>query len=121
MVCSSSRFPASNEIERRNALIMRVFKSLTMAFCLGVFILSIPLAVKADEWNKETRLTFNRPVEIPGMVLGPGTYVFKLADTVDRNVVQIYNADETHLYKNVLAIPTYRLEPTDKPVITFEE
>lgn len=100
---------------------MRVFKSLTMAFCLGAFILSIPLAAKADEWNKATRLTFNKPVEIPGMVLGPGTYVFKLADLVDRNVVQIYNADETHLYKDVLAIPSYRSEPTDKTVITFEE
>ena len=100
---------------------MRVSKSLTMVFCLGFLILSVPLAVKAGEWDKETRLTFNRAVEIPGMVLAPGTYVFKLADLVDRNVVQIFNADESHLYKSVLAIPAYRPEPTDKTVITFEE
>ncbi len=57
-------------------------------------------------------MTFNKPVEIPGMVLGPGTYVFKLLDSpADRNVVQIFNADESHLYEDILAVPAYRPEP----------
>ena len=101
---------------------MRIMKPLLMMLCLGVFVFSSPLAAKADEWNKATSLTFNKPVEIPGMVLGPGTYVFKLLDSpADRNVVQIFNADESHLYEDVLAVPAYRPEPTDKTVITFEE
>ncbi len=101
---------------------MRVMKPLLMMLCLGVFVFSSPLAAKADEWNKATSLTFNKPVEIPGMVLGPGTYVFKLLDSpADRNVVQIFNADESHLYEDILALPAYRAEPTDKTVITFEE
>lgn len=97
-------------------------KSFVMMLCLGVFALSVPLAARADGWDKETRMTFNKPVEVPGMVLGPGTYVFKLMDSPsDRDVVQIFNADESHLYENVLAIPAYRLDPTDKTVVTFEE
>jgi hypothetical protein len=101
---------------------MRVFRVALMVFCLGVFVLSVPLVAKADEWNMRTTMTFNQPVEVPGMVLKPGTYVFQLADSPsDRNVVQIFNADQTHLYENLLAIPAYRLEPTDKTVVTFKE
>jgi hypothetical protein len=101
---------------------MQVFKPLLIMLCLGVFVLSVPLIVKADEWNKETIMTFNQPVEVPGMVLKAGTYQFRLMDSPsDRNVVQIFNADGTHLYENVLAISAYRLEPTDKTVVTFEE
>ena len=100
---------------------MRILKLFLMWLSLGVFIVSAPLSARADEWNKATKLTFNRPVEVPGMILGPGTYVFRLADLSDRNVVQIFNADETHLYEDVLAIPAYRENLTDKTVVTFEE
>jgi hypothetical protein len=97
-------------------------KPLLMVLCLGVAVLCASSAAKADDWNKETSMTFNQPVEIPGMVLAPGTYVFKLLDSPsDRSVVQVFNADESHLYKNVLAIPAYRVETTDKPAVTFEE
>jgi hypothetical protein len=100
---------------------MRVMKPLLMMLCLGVFVFSSPLAAKADDWNQATSMTFDKPIEIPGMVLGPGTYVFKLLGLPNNNVVQIFNADESHLYEDVLAIPAYRFEPTDKTVITFEE
>lgn len=100
---------------------MRILKLSLMLLSLGVFIMSAALSARADEWNKATKLTFNRPVEVPGMILGPGTYVFRLADLSDRNVVQIFNADESHLYEDVLAIPAYRQTLTDKTVVTFEE
>src|ERR1041385_8480968 len=101
---------------------MRVFKLLLIMLCLGVLVLSVPLIVKADEWNKETIMTFNQPVEVPGMVLKAGTYQFRLMDSPsERNVVQILNADGTHLYEDVLAISAYRLEPSDKTVVTLEE
>jgi len=35
-------------------------------------------AAKADEWNKETVLTLNEAVEVPGKILLAGTYAFKL-------------------------------------------
>ena len=79
-------------------------------------------AAKADEWNKETVLTFNEPVEIPGQVLPAGTYVFKLFDSQsDRNIVQIFTEDQKHVLATVMAIADYRAEPTDKTVVTFDE
>jgi len=35
--------------------------------------------------------------------------------------VQIFNAEETHLYTTILAIPNYRIQPTGKTVFTFWE
>ncbi len=77
---------------------------------------------QADEWDKLTQITFSAPTEVPGIVLPAGTYTFTLLDTLaDRDVVQVWNADRTKLYTTLLAIPDYRLTPTDKTVVTFEE
>ncbi len=78
----------------------------------------------ADEWNQETTVTFNQPVEIPGHVLLPGSYDFRLADLTDRHVVEVFKEEPNGKERFVaaeMAIPDYRPEPTDKPVITFEE
>jgi len=56
------------------------------------------------------------------MALQAGTYWFTLANSEsDRNVVQIWDADRIHLVTTILAIPDYRLKPTGKTVIHFEE
>lgn len=79
-------------------------------------------AAKADPVYEATKVTFNQAVEIPGMVLTPGTYVIKLLDPyVDRDIVRFYNADESHMYAMVFAVRDYRLDLVDHPVITFEE
>lgn len=47
---------------------------------------------------------------------------FTLTDSEsDRNIVEIWDADRTHLVTTVLAIPDYRLRPTGKTVVHFEE
>ena len=89
--------------------------------CLGALGTALPQA-KADDWNQKTVFTFSGPVEIPGQVLSPGTYVFKLMDSQsDRSIVQVFNKNENHLYGTFLTIPDYRLTPRGKSVITFEE
>ena len=64
-------------------------------------------SAQADAWNKKTILKFNQPVEVPGHVLTPGTYVFQLADSsADRNVVQIFSEDKKgmdHLVTTTMA------------------
>ena len=73
--------------------------------CVGVLGAMLPQA-KADEWNQKTIFTFSGPVEIPGQVLKPGTYVFKLMDSMsDRNIVEVFNKDETHLLRHVPGDP----------------
>lgn len=99
---------------------MRATKILLMTSCLALFL--APLVARADEWDKKTILTFDKPVEIPGRVLPAGQYVFKLADSQsDRHIVQVFNRDENHIYAPVLTIPEYRIKPTDKTVVDFEE
>ena len=101
---------------------MDSWKLTAILVCAGLAGIAFSPALSADEWDKKTIITFNAPVEVPGRVLAPGKYVFKLLDSQsDRNIVQIFNADENQLYATILAIPDYRLQPSDKPVITFEE
>jgi len=96
------------------------FASLILLVALVTF-LAAPCA-RADAWDKETIVTFSNPVEVPGQVLLPGTYVFKLADSQsDRGIVQIFSEDHSRLLATILAIPDYRPTPTEKTVISFEE
>ncbi|HZT33390.1 MAG TPA: hypothetical protein VFA33_26110 [Bryobacteraceae bacterium] len=89
--------------------------------CLGMLGAMLPQA-KASESNQKTIFKFSGPVEIPGQVLSPGTYVFKLADSMtDRDVVQVYDKREDHLYGTFLTVPDYHLKPAGKSVLTFEE
>jgi hypothetical protein len=91
--------------------------------CLSLVALLFSSGVKADGWNKKTVVTVSHPVEIPGgIVLPAGTYVFELVDSLaDRHIVRISNKNRTHVYATILAIPNWRLETTDKTVMTFGE
>ena len=76
---------------------------------------------RADEWTKETKITFSQPVDVAGHVLVAGTYLFKMADANDRHIVQIFSADGKHVIATVMTIPDYRLKATDKTVVRFRE
>ncbi len=104
---------------------MKSFKTLATLFCLlALCALVTPLAM-ADDWNRETVITFSGPVEVPGVgaqILPAGTYVFKIFNSLsDRHIVQIFSQDKTHVFTTILAIPNYRLKTTNKTVITFRE
>jgi len=96
-----------------------------MISCLALVFVAFPTVGKADQWNKKTIVTFSQPVEIPGagaQVLPAGTYVFKLLDSSsNRHIVQVFNERGDHVYATILAIPNYRLQTTDKTVMTFGE
>jgi len=104
---------------------MNRFKVGATILCLALVILAFPPRGIADEHNKATKVTFNAPVEIPGVgaqVLPAGRYLFRLLDSQsDRNIVQIFNERGDHIYATILAIPNYRLRSTDKTVMTFRE
>jgi hypothetical protein len=104
---------------------MNKFRVGAMIFGLALLALAFPPGTKADEWNKKTTVSFNVPVEIPGVgaqILPAGTYVFKLLDSQsDRHIVQIFNERGDHVYATIIAIPNYRLKATNKTVMTFRE
>ena len=92
--------------------------------CLTLAVLfAAPTLTRGDEWNLMTRFSITHPFEVPGMVLQPNTrYVIRLLDSPStRNVVQIYNEDQTKLLTMFQAISAERLEPTDKTLFTFME
>ena len=78
-------------------------------------------AARADQWNRQTLVTFNKPVQVPGRVLPAGTYIFQLADSEgDRRIVQIFTQDRKELLTTVATIPSYHRE-TGNALVTFEE
>lgn len=97
---------------------------LWLVACLALIGLSITTA-SADEWNKEMVLKFSAPVQVPGHVLQPGKYVFRLADSnSNRNIVQIFSVDENgreNFVATVLTVSDFRMATPDKPIINFEE
>jgi hypothetical protein len=107
---------------------MTFFKAAPAVLCTAILAAALSPAAKADDYDKKTTVTFSGPVEIPpvyitGMrVLPAGTYVFRLLNSSsNRHIVQIFNQDQTRIYATILAIPSYRLTPKDKTVITFNE
>jgi hypothetical protein len=97
-------------------------KSFAFVSCLAFIAAAFSPTTRADVWNKKSILTISEPIQVSKIVLDPGTYVIKLADSSsDRHIVQIFNQDETHLITTVLAIPNYRLQPTGKTRFNFWE
>jgi len=84
------------------------------------FAAFLPMA-RADEWNQMTKLSFSQPVEIPGSVLPAGTYWFKLADAQSRNVVEIYNSNQSKIDATLITVPEYRLQSTVHTEVKFAE
>lgn len=105
---------------RRNVSMNRVAIALVVPLiALGV---ALPSRMFADTWDKLTKVTFSGPVEIPGQVLPAGTYWFKLLNSpTRRDIVQIYTEDKKKQLALIMAVPDYKIRPTDKAVITFEE
>jgi len=107
---------------------IKISRIIQPVLCVALLSAALAPAAKADAWNRKTVVTFSGPVEIPGVhlagwgVLPAGTYVFKILDSQsNRHIVQIFNKEETQVYATILAIPNFRLQATDKTVITFRE
>ena len=96
-------------------------KALWIGIALSVFACLPASSARADDWNKETKITFSQPVDIAGHVLVAGTYLFKMADANDRHIVQIFSADGKKVIATVMTIPDYRLKATNQTVIKFRE
>ena len=100
---------------------MRINK---FALLLGFAIASVPfleVAAHADEADQSTKITFSKPVEIPGHVLPAGTYLFKLVDDNDQNLVEILNANGARVVATLQTVSAERQEPTGDTVVTLAE
>jgi hypothetical protein len=100
----------------------KMTRRIAVIFCCAlVCVMTIP-AAKADPWNKRTLVTLAEQLEVPGAVLDPGTYIFQLADSQsNRHIVQIWTGDGTYLITTILAVPAYRMQPSDHTVLNYDE
>jgi hypothetical protein len=73
--------------------------------------------------DSRTEFTFNTPVELPGVTLPPGTYVFRFADrNTGKNVMQVLAKDSTNkTYGMFLTISAQRPKPSDEAELRFME
>jgi len=87
---------------------------------LGLAMLNPVL--KADEYNRKTVISISQPLEVPGVVLPPGTYVMKLFNSSsDRHIVQIMNERQNQQLALTFAVAAERIRPTGKTVLTMYE
>lgn len=91
---------------------------------LAVLLLGIVVVPKAraSEWDQLTRFTFNQPVEVPGQILPAGTYWFQLLESpANRNIVMVYNHDQTQLCATFVTASAWRYDTTYRTEMTFAE
>ena len=83
--------------------------------------LTLNVAAQQPDTRDRTIMTFSSAVELPGMRLEPGTYVFRLADTASRNVIQVLDSQEKEMLGQWLFVSAERPEVTGDTVVTFRE
>jgi len=79
------------------------------------------VAAQQPDTRDKTIMTFSSPIELPGMRLDAGKYVFRVADTATRNVVQVLSEDEQKMLGQWLFVSAERPEVTGDTVVTFRE
>lgn len=99
---------------------MKRMISISIATAAAAFVL-LPAPVRADEWDALTYFTFSAAVELPGVALPAGTYMFRHPDVGDRQVVEVRSRDGRIIYGTFLTIPEDRRTPSDRATVTFEE
>jgi hypothetical protein len=92
------------------------------AATLGLLSASFVPSMRADDNNKETRMTINGPLQVQDILLAPGQYVFKLTNPdADHTVVSIFDADGARLEGIIMGWSAYRVDAGDKSLFTVSQ
>src|ERR1700732_2589218 len=84
-------------------------------------VLFLEVIAHADEADQSTQITFSQAIEIPGKILPAGTYLFKLADPNDLDLVRIFNSEGTRLYATLETVAAERRKPAGRTVVFLAE
>ena len=100
-------------------------KSVVVSACAAAMFATVNVrpALAQGPIDSRTEFTFNAPVELPGVTLPPGTYVFRFADaTTSRKVMQVLaKNDSNKTYGLFLTISAQRAKPSDDAELRFLE
>jgi len=97
---------------------------ITTAGAAAILTLMSATPARAQQpMDSRTEFTFNQPVEMPGVTLPPGTYVFRFVDaTTGRRVMQVQARDSTSkTYGMFLTISAQRPKASDDAELRFLE
>jgi len=93
-------------------------KMSAVVFLMALIGVTAPLAT-ADQDNKDIRFTIKGPVEVPGVVLAPGTYDLKLLGN-GSGIAEIWSVDRPEFYGFFETAPVYRNHTTMKTSVVLE-
>ena len=96
------------------------------AFTAAFLTAAINVSAQDSNIDQRTFMTFSGPVQMPGVTLPAGKYVFKLAPTALHNVMQVFDGEEKDIIGQWFFIPKNRTTQemsaaNGKPVVTFME
>ena len=101
---------------------MKRVTTIAAASVLAVLIgLTAHVAAQNPVPSERTFMTFSNTVEMPGVTLPAGTYVFRMADTPQRNVVQVLSKDEKDMLGQWTFVQAQRPKATEDTVVMFKE
>ena len=94
--------------------------------CAAAMLLTMsatPALAQGGPMDSRTEFTFNRPVELPGVTLPPGTYVFRFVDaTTGKKVMQVQAKDaSSKTYGMFMTISAQRPKASDDAELRFLE
>ena len=95
-----------------------VFAALATSLMSSAFIPSLT----AGELDEKTIIAITQPIDMQGTILPAGQYVLKLLGSPsNRDIILVFDSDETRLMTTILAIHAYRQDPTDRSAFSFYE
>lgn len=105
---------------------MKRFSSIAAAVFTAAFLTAATASAQDSNVDQRTFLTFSGPVQMPGVTLPAGKYVFKLAPTSLHNVMQVFDGEEKHIIGQWFFVPANRTNEAQsradgKPVVMFRE
>jgi len=101
-----------------------MLKGIISTACAAAILTTMSVTpARAQTMDSRTEFTFNRPVEMPGVTLPAGTYVFRFVDaTSGRSVMQVQAKDASNKnYGMFLTISAQRPKASDDAELRFLE
>ena len=98
---------------------MNAYRKLTIVALVASVLAVFTPNARAQMLEERIRVTFSGPVELPGEVLLPGSYVFEALE--NGHLTRILSADEQHVYATLFTVPDERIEPMEKATIVLGE
>jgi hypothetical protein len=103
-------------------LMMKRLLPLVIASVLIGTVMYVDRAYAQGPASQATKITFSKPIRLPGVTLPAGTYTFlHPSPNEDFHVVQVMNEKQTMSYGFFLTIPNERLKAANETVVTFRE